>query len=217
MGRTASASASCCCSTTSRAPSTTAVGLIEAYRSGQDLSRLGALFDEWERWAAGVMETHTSYRMLVLFRSRRTGQSWLTALAVLAETSATVLACLPGRPAARGAALLPPLDGAAGRPHEVDTRPGGSSRWLAPYELDDFRESYDHLAGLGFELRPFDEAWPAMQALRDGYVGPLATLFHLLLPRRRFLNPEVRYPDLLERLRRQIERGERGERGEEGG
>jgi hypothetical protein len=195
---------------------TTAVGLIEAYRSGQDLSRLAALFDEWERWAADVMETHTSYRMLLLFRSRRTGQSWLTALAVLAETSATVLACLPDAPlraALRYYRRSTELLGGLTRSTHVQVK----QSLVAPYELDDFRQSYDHLAGLGFELRPFDEAWPAMQALRDGYVGPLATLFHMLLPPRRFLNPDVRYPDLLERLRRQIERGERSERGEEGG
>ena len=50
------------------------------------------------------------------------------------------------------------------------------------YELDDFRRATTTSPGLGFELRPFDEAWLTMQALRDGYVGPLATLFHVLLP-----------------------------------
>jgi hypothetical protein len=192
----------------------TAAGIIQAYRAGTDLSRLGPLFDEWERWAAGVMETHTSYRMLVLFRSRRTGQSWLTATALLTETSAIVLACLPDAPlreAARCYRRMTELLDAL-----VVVSPAERKlMWLEPYELDDFQESYSRLATTGLALRPFDEAWPAMQELRDGYYRPLAALFSLLLPPRQFLNPQVRFPALLSRMEAELERRseEPGERG----
>lgn len=184
----------------------TAVGLIQANASGRDLSRLAPLFDEWERWTAAVMETHTSYRMLMLFRSRRTGQSWVTAVAVLAETSAMVLACLPEAPIheamrfyRRACELLDALYAASPVARKLP--------WLEPYELDDFRESYDRLAETDLVLRPFDEAWPAMQQLRDGYSRPLAALYSLLLPPRRFLNPQVRFPELLNRLEDELQQG----------
>lgn len=192
---------------------TTALGLIEAHLSrgagsdGGDVSSLAGFFDEWERWAAGVMETHTSYRMLALFRSRRTGQSWMTALGVLAETASIVLACLPDAPLRaatryyrRSSELLHALANSA----HVRARIGPGPQ----YEADDFRDMYDQLARLGLELRPFDEAWPAMQALRDGYVPELSALFQVLLPPRRFLNPDVRSPELLELLNRYVERDE---------
>ena len=78
--------------------------------------------------------------------------------------------------------------------------------WLEPYELDDFQGSYSTLAATGLPLRPFDEAWPAMQQLRDGYYRPLAALFSLLLPPRQFLNPQVRFPELLGQLEAELER-----------
>ena len=181
-----------------------AVGIIQAHRAGADLSRLGPLFDEWERWAAGVMETHTSYRMLVLFRSRRTGQSWLTALGLLTETSAIVLACLPDAPlreAARCYRRMTELLDAL-----VTVSPAERKlMWLEPYELDDFQESYARLEASGLTLRPFDEAWPAMQQLRDGYYRPLAALFSLLLPPRQFLNPQVRFPAFLGEMEAELE------------
>lgn len=189
---------------------TTAVGLIEAHRSGSDVSQLAGFFDEWERWAAGVMETHTSYRMLVLFRSRRTGQSWMTALAVLAESSSLVLACLPDAPLRaamryyrRSSELLHALT--------ISSHAQVKVSHITPYEADDFRESYDRLAEAGFELHPFEAAWPAMQALRDGYVPELTALFRVLLPPRRFLNPEVHDPEVLERLSQYVRQDDNGD------
>ena len=45
-----------------------------------------------------------------------------------------------------------------------------------------------------------------MQQLRDGYYRPLAALFSLLLPPRQFLNPQVRFPELLSQMEAELER-----------
>ena len=56
---------------------------------------------------------------------------------------------------------------------------------------------------MGFQLRPFDEAWATMSQLREGYVPQLIEVSWALLAPVRFRNPEVRYPDVLDRLRRE--------------
>ena len=182
---------------------TTAVGLIEAYRSGQDLSRLAALFDEWERWAAGVMETHTSYRMLMLFRSRRTGQSWLTALAVLAETSATVLACLPDAPlraAMRYYRRSTELLGGLTRSSHVQVKQS-LARAIRARRLP--TRATTTSPGSGSSCARSTRRGPRCRRCATATCGPLAALFHLLLPPGGSSTPRCATPTCSSRLRRQ--------------
>ncbi len=182
----------------------TPIGLIDAYASPGDLSELYRLLQDWERWVADVMESHTAYRMLVLFRSRRTGQSWLMAVGILTDTAVTLMATVRGageREALlfyrRATELLATLAGQF-RSH------GGTGAFD---ELDeaDFRERYDHLVRLGFDLRPFDLAWDAIRQLRSGYIPHLAGLTEALLAPTRYRNPEVLYPEVLARLATEAE------------
>ena len=52
--------------------------------------------EEWERWAAEVLESHVSFPMLSYYRSQHDNQSWLAALTVVLDTSALVIACVKG-------------------------------------------------------------------------------------------------------------------------
>ncbi|MCP4228091.1 MAG: two pore domain potassium channel family protein, partial [Actinomycetia bacterium] len=44
-------------------------------------------FEGWEEWVTAVIETHTTFPMLRLFRSKHSGQNWITALGVLCDAA----------------------------------------------------------------------------------------------------------------------------------
>jgi len=59
------------------------------------LDRLPELYARWERWAADVAESHTTYLPLVRFRSPRPLSSWVTALLAVLDSAALFLALSP--------------------------------------------------------------------------------------------------------------------------
>jgi hypothetical protein len=60
------------------------------------LDTLPELYARWERWAADVTESHTTYLTLVRFRSPRPLSSWVTALLAVLDSAALFLALSPG-------------------------------------------------------------------------------------------------------------------------
>ena len=60
------------------------------------LDTLPGLYAQWERWAADVTESHTTYLPLVRFRSPRPLSSWVTALLAVLDSAALFLALSPG-------------------------------------------------------------------------------------------------------------------------
>ncbi len=48
---------------------------------------------DWEIWVADLLESHLSYPTLAFFRSQHENQSWISALALILDLSAYVLAC----------------------------------------------------------------------------------------------------------------------------
>jgi hypothetical protein len=59
------------------------------------LDTLPELYSRWERWAADVAESHTTYLPLVRFRSPRWRTSWVTALLSVLDSAAMYLALAP--------------------------------------------------------------------------------------------------------------------------
>jgi hypothetical protein len=52
------------------------------------LDTMPGLYAAWERWAAGVTESHTTYLPLVRFRSPTPLSSWVTALLAVLDSAA---------------------------------------------------------------------------------------------------------------------------------
>ena len=68
------------------------------YALGTDMSSLdtmGDLYAQWERWAADVAESHTTYLQLVRFRSPQPLSSWVTSLLGVLDSAAMFLALSP--------------------------------------------------------------------------------------------------------------------------
>jgi hypothetical protein len=59
------------------------------------IDTLPDLYDQWERWAADIAESHTTYLPLVRFRSPRPLSSWVTALLAVLDSAAMYLALSP--------------------------------------------------------------------------------------------------------------------------
>jgi hypothetical protein len=69
------------------------------YALGSGMSTLDTmpeLYTRWERWAADVAESHTTYMQLVRFRSPQALSSWVTALLAVLDSAALFLALSPG-------------------------------------------------------------------------------------------------------------------------
>ncbi|HEX4036980.1 MAG TPA: potassium channel family protein [Acidobacteriaceae bacterium] len=70
----------------------TAFELIKRHSFDGGSAALRLLLEEWERWAAELLESHISYPLLCLFRSQHTSQSWLGALTAILDTCALLIA-----------------------------------------------------------------------------------------------------------------------------
>jgi hypothetical protein len=68
------------------------------YALGSGISTINTLpdlYEEWERWASDVAESHTTYLPLVRFRSPRPLSSWVTALLAVLDSAAMMLSLCP--------------------------------------------------------------------------------------------------------------------------
>jgi hypothetical protein len=69
------------------------------YALGTGVSTLDTmpdLYEKWEAWAADVAESHSTYPVLVRFRSPEPLSSWVTALLAVLDSAALFLALSPG-------------------------------------------------------------------------------------------------------------------------
>lgn len=67
-------------------------------RSRGDRTLLEPFLQEWERWAAELLESHISYPVLVYFRSQHDNESWLSAITAVLDSCALVIGALEGAP-----------------------------------------------------------------------------------------------------------------------
>jgi hypothetical protein len=65
-----------------------------AHEGGEQ--ELTKLMQQWERWAAELLESHISYPVLCYFRSQHDNQSWLSALVAVLDASALLIAGVDG-------------------------------------------------------------------------------------------------------------------------
>src|SRR5712671_545756 len=76
----------------------TAAELLRRHQEGHSLEGLDQLLQDWEMWAADLMESHLSYPVLCFFRSQHDNQSWLGALSAVLDTCSLVMVGIDGIP-----------------------------------------------------------------------------------------------------------------------
>ena len=134
---------------------------------------LPELYQEWEVWSADVAESHTTYPILLLFRSPEPWLSWLTGLLAVLDAAAMHLALDPASAPSQarlclrmGFTLLQRIATSLGWKVDVDPDPEG------PIELTyaEFEAAVAMLAATGFAMeRTAEEAWPDFRGWRVNY------------------------------------------------
>jgi hypothetical protein len=149
-----------------------AVTLLETYARLDLTSELPALFAEWERWIAEVLDTHVAYPLLGYFRSSHDNVSWISALGAVLDACALTLTTIRGIP--RGQAEITKRVGA----HLVEDI--SNNLHLAgdgsAVDQAQFGEVYRRLEAAGYDLQPEAVAWRSFEHARATYAGRLEAL-----------------------------------------
>jgi hypothetical protein len=147
------------------------------YALGSGESTIGTLpdfYEQWERWAADIAESHTTYLPLVRFRSPRPLSSWVTALLSVLDSAAMYLAVspeaaptVPARLCLRsGFQCFNEIARALGVtvPDDPDASMGISLTY------DDFLKGIKHMRKVDFPIeRDPADAWPDFLGWRVNY------------------------------------------------
>lgn len=137
------------------------------------LDELPVLYGEWERWSAEVAESHTTYTVLIWFRSPHPLRSWILGLLAILDSAAMYQALRPSSapPAARlclrmGFTCLRDIADVLKLPYDPDPFPDD------PIELtyEEFVGGLNRLEEVGFQTeRTPEEAWPHFRGWRVNY------------------------------------------------
>jgi hypothetical protein len=137
------------------------------------LDSLGPFFNDWERWAADLTESHANYPWLLWFRSPYPLRSWVVSLLAVLDAAALYLALVPSQaPSAARHCLrtgflgLRALAGLYRVDLPADPRP--DEPLALTYE--EFQDGLDRLEAVGFPMeRSRDEAWRHFRGWRVNY------------------------------------------------
>jgi hypothetical protein len=140
------------------------VGIVDA---------LPDFYGQWEQWAAEFSESHSTYPVLLLFRSPDPWSSWAVALLAVLDAAAMQLALNPTSSPSQarlslrmGYTALQRISDALGWNYERDPLPDAPIR-LTPAE---FAEAVSLLHEVGFVTeRDADEAWIHFKGWRVNY------------------------------------------------
>ena len=138
----------------------------------------GAVMDEfyqqWERWAADLSESHTNYPVLTRFRSPAPLSSWLVALVAVLDSASMWMALAPSTVPAVQARLCLRMGFTALRSIadtvglEVDHDPDPDSELVLTYA--EYVKGVERIASTSFRMdRTAEEGWPDFRGWRVNY------------------------------------------------
>lgn len=175
----------------------TPTNLVMSWAPDADPKKLEARFAEWEHWAAGILETHSTLPLLRFFRSHEPQQHWVTALGVLADAAIhaqLILGAYDGNGywfLRRATAVFDELTAGVPRGRIDEYRQqlfadGDGS----PEGLELFDELYRQLDEHGFDLVPYDLAAAHAREVRSLWAPQMEYLIDTLLAPRGFWCPQ---------------------------
>jgi hypothetical protein len=144
------------------------------------ITQLPALYQGWERWAAQIAESHTSYPVLIHFRSPRASRNWLLALLAIMDAAALELALNPSKPKATmrmtlraGFTCLREIADVEGIPYDSDPDPDSEIQLT----YAEFSQVLDMLKYSGYTSeRDPEDAWAHFRGWRVNYESLAYTL-----------------------------------------
>jgi len=135
---------------------------------------MGELYQTWERWAAEVAESHSTYLTLCWLRSPHPEASWLISLLSVMDAAALQLSLSPSIvPALRarlvlrmGFSCLNQIAQATGLPFAEDADPDSQ----ITLSFEDFAEAVQLLQSVGYPVEvTAEQAWPHFRGWRVNY------------------------------------------------
>jgi hypothetical protein len=134
---------------------------------------LSHLYSEWERWSADVVESHTNYPILILFRSPHPLRSWVLGLLAVLDAAALQLALQPAAAPIEarlclrmGFSCFRHIADYLNIPYDPDPLPSD------PIELtfEEFVGGIERMTDFDFPMeRTPEEAWPHFKGWRVNY------------------------------------------------
>ncbi len=148
------------------------IALLKTYSRLGIADQLPALFAEWERWSAEVLDSHVAYPILGFFRSSHDNVSWVNALGAVLDAAVLVQTTIRNVPRAQ-AELCIRVGGhfAEDLSNLLGLRQDGSG-----LDQRDFDVAYSILGEVGYDLEPREKAWQAFQERRESYAPRLDAL-----------------------------------------
>jgi hypothetical protein len=148
------------------------------------MTELPVLYRDWERWSAEISESHTSYPVLIHFRSPRSTRNWLIALLAILDAAALELVLNPSRPnpairlALRGGFVclrnIAQIERIA-----FDPDPDPDSEITLTFA--EFSHGIDLLRYADYEMeRTPEQAWPHFRGWRINYESTVYQLAYLI-------------------------------------
>jgi hypothetical protein len=149
------------------------VTLLETYALAGIRDDLPRVFENWQAWAAEVLDSHLAYPVLAYFRSSHDNDSWISSLGAVMDAATLVLTTIEDGPKgwaklsrAVGGHCLEDLVNYFRLPVDVEVG----------LEREEFDEACDRLVHAGYRVRDRDEAWEAFSHLRTEYAGRVNAL-----------------------------------------
>lgn len=147
--------------------------LLARTRIGIDDPQVLGVYGSWERWAADVAESHSTYPVLLRFRSPNPYTSWIIGLLCVMDSAALYLAVAPSRAPLEarltlrmGFVCLREIALAIGMEFNPDPHPDDPI--MLTYE--EFLEGVDRLVAVDFPMeRSPEEAWGHFRGWRVNY------------------------------------------------
>ncbi len=141
------------------------------------LRELPSFWGEWEHWAADVSESHSSYPILIAFRSTKPRRNWAVALLAAMDAAALQLSVAPSLPQGsarmmlrQGMACMHDLADMIGLTSDVDPVLAEPRPDLVTLTRSEFDDAVDRLVESGFPCeRTGEEAWLLFRQWRSFY------------------------------------------------
>jgi hypothetical protein len=137
------------------------------------IDTLPAFYASWEQWSADLAESHTTYPVMVLFRSPEPWASWLVGLIAVLDGAAMHLALSPTTASSQARLCLRMGFTALNRIAKVakfDVDPDPSPEGPILLTFEEFNDAVQMVRDVGFPMeRTAEEAWPEFRGWRVNY------------------------------------------------
>lgn len=161
--------------------------ILARHQTPRARATLPALFAAWETWAADIMESHSSYPWLLVFRSHEALHSWSVSLLAVLDAAALYLALAPEEAPEEARQCVQSGIVAVGKLGRLTQNPrGGSPEEVSGIHpkrasgdattseialpFDRFREAYEYLQSSEFPMmRTVEDAWTTFSGWRARY------------------------------------------------